>query len=98
MTTKTKALSLLARQPYTSKRLADKLYEKDCPQHEVDETIEWCIGEGYLNDSEWAGRKAAQKAAKGWETRKIAAYLRYYGISRQDITDALNALETDEYE
>ena len=98
MTTKTKALSLLARQPYTSKRLRDKLLEKGHPQQEVDEIIEWCAGEGYLNDRAWAERKAGQKFAKGWDKRKIAAYLRHYGIARDEITDALQALETDEYD
>jgi regulatory protein len=90
---KRKALSLLARQPYTSKRLADKLYEKDCPQHEVEEVIEWCIGHGYLNDKEWAARKAAQRAAKGWDRYKIAAYLRHYGIMRDDIDFAIGELD-----
>ncbi|MDR0325777.1 MAG: recombination regulator RecX [Oscillospiraceae bacterium] len=98
MTAKNKALALLARQPYTSRRLADKLRNGGFEQQEVEEAIEWCVGEGYLNDAEWAGRKAAQKAQKGWDRRKIAAYLRHYGISREDITDALEALETDEYE
>ena len=97
MTTKNKALALLARQPYTSKRLADKLYEKACPQHEVEEIIEWCTAQGYLNDAEWAERKAGQKFSKGWEHYKIASYLRHYGISREDITNALDGLEgTDE--
>jgi regulatory protein len=95
---KNKALGLLSRQPYTSKRLADKLIEKDYPQHEIEDVIEWCIQEGYLNDTEWAERKAAQKSAKGWDRIKISAYLRHYGISRDDITGALQALETDEYE
>jgi regulatory protein len=98
MTAKTKALSLLARQPYTSRRLADKLCEKDFPQQEIDEVIEWCVEEGYLNDSGWAARKAAQKSDKGWDFRKIAAYLRHYGISRDDITGALEALDVDNYE
>ena len=98
MTTKNKALSLLARQPYTSKRLADKLFEKGFPQQEIDEIIEWCIEEGYLNDAEWAARKAARKAQKGWDNYKIAAYLRHYGISRDDISDALRALKADDDE
>ena len=98
MTVKNKALSLLARQPYTSKRLADKLFEKEYPQQEIEEIIEWCIEAGYLNDAEWAARKAEQKAKKGWEKWKITAYLRHYGITRADSTDALNALEADEYE
>ena len=89
---------MLARQPYTAKRLAQKLLEKGYPQQETGEIIEWCIEEDYLNDAAWAARKAEQKAAKGWEKRKIAEYLRYYGISRGDITSALEALETDEYE
>ena len=71
--------------------------EKDYEHQEVEEIIEWCIEQGYLNDAEWAERKAAQKAAKGWERYKISAYLRHYGISREDITNALDALEdTDE--
>jgi regulatory protein len=101
MTTKNKALSLLARQAYTAKRLAQKLSEKDFPQHEIEEVIEWCIEAGYINDAEWAARKAAQKSAKGWDRYKISAYLRHYGISRDDITDALDAVkasETDDYE
>ena len=92
MTAKNKALALLARQPYTRKRLTEKLYEKEYEHHEVEEAIEWCIEEGYLNDTEWAARKAAQKAAKGWDSYKIAAYLRHYGISREDITSALDEL------
>ena len=83
---------MLARQAYTARRLAAKLLEKDYPQHEVEEVIEWCIGQGYLNDGEWAARKAGQKAAKGWDNYKIAAYLRHYGISREDIDFAIGEL------
>jgi regulatory protein len=93
MTAKNKALALLARQPYTSKRLADKILEKGYEHHEAEEAIEWCIGQGYLNDAEWAERKAARKAAKGWDKYKIAAYLRHYGISREDIAGALESLQ-----
>jgi SOS response regulatory protein OraA/RecX len=98
MTTKNKALGLLAKQPYTVKRLTQKLLEKGFPQDEIADVTEWCIGMGYLNDAEWAERKTLQKAAKGWDKRKIAAYLRHYGVGRCDITDALNGLETDGYE
>jgi SOS response regulatory protein OraA/RecX len=94
---KNKALALLAKQPYTSKRLADKLREYE--HHEVGEVIEWCIEQGYLNDAEWAERKAGQKASKGWDRYKITAYLRHYGISRGDIDAALDSPEdTDEEE
>jgi SOS response regulatory protein OraA/RecX len=96
---KDKALALLARQPYTSKRLADKLLQNAYGQHEVGDVIEWCIGSGYLNDAEWAARKAGQKASKGWDRYKISAYLRHYGISREDINSALEGLDgTDEDE
>jgi regulatory protein len=104
MTAKNKALSLLARQSYTSRRLADKLLEKGFEQQETDDAIEWCTGQGYLNDAGWAARKAEQKSAKGWSQYKIASYLRHYGIQREDISGALEALEegrmpdTDEYE
>ena len=84
---------MLAKQPYTSKRLADKLYEKAYEQQEVENVIEWCVGEGYLNDAEWAARKAGQKASRGWNRCKVAAYLRHYGISRGDIEAALDTLE-----
>jgi SOS response regulatory protein OraA/RecX len=98
MTTKNKALGLLSRQPYTVKRLADKLGDKNCPQHEIAEVIEWCIEQGYLNDGEWALRKAGQKSAKGWDRYKISAYLRHYGISREDTEFAIGELDhTDEY-
>ncbi|MDR0293523.1 MAG: recombination regulator RecX [Oscillospiraceae bacterium] len=95
---RTAALSLLARQPYTARRLALKLSEKGYPQQEIEGVIEWCVGQKYLDDAAWALRAAERKAAKGWDRRKIASYLRFYGISRDDITDALKALETDEYE
>jgi SOS response regulatory protein OraA/RecX len=90
MTAKNKALALLARQPYTSRRLADKL--KAYEHHEVGAVIEWCTAQGYLNDAEWAARKAEQKAKKGWDRCKIAAYLRHYGILREDITAALDSI------
>ncbi len=102
MTTKTvksAALSLLARQPYTAKRLSDKLYQKGYDQQEVEEVIEWCCRERYVDDAAWAARAAELKARKGWDRYKIAAYLRYYGIGRDDIDDALEALEdTEEYD
>jgi SOS response regulatory protein OraA/RecX len=88
---KRKALALLAKQAYTADRLAYKL--NGYPQQEVGEVIEWCITQGYLNDAEWAARKASQKAAKGWDKYKISAYLRHYGICREDISKALDALE-----
>ncbi|MDR1692028.1 MAG: recombination regulator RecX [Oscillospiraceae bacterium] len=94
------ALSLLGRQPYTTRRLWDKLAQKGYPDGEVEETIGWCVEEGYLNDGEWALRAAARKAGKGWDAYRIKAYLRYYGIGREDIDDALEALarmgDTDE--
>ena len=89
---------MLARQPYTAKRLADKLLEKGFPQQEAEGVIEWCIAEGYLNDAEWAAAKAAQKHRKGWDRWRISAYLRHYGISREDCSNALDALDANEYE
>ncbi|MDR1669907.1 MAG: recombination regulator RecX [Oscillospiraceae bacterium] len=90
---KAAALSLLSRQAYTSARLSGKLSQKGYTQQEIEETIEWCNGERYLDDGAWARRAASRKAEKGWERRKIAAYLRYYGIGRDDIDAALDALE-----
>ena len=94
---KAAALSLLARQPYTTRRITEKLLQKGYGQHETDDIIEWCTEEGYLNDTEWAVRAAELKARKGWDKYKISAYLRHYGIRREDVVNALDALEvTDE--
>ncbi len=91
-------MSLLARQPYTSKRLSEKLYQKGYEQHEVEEVIEWCCEERYIDDTAWAARAAELKARKGWDRYKIAAYLRYYGIGRDDTNQALDSLENTEEE
>lgn len=95
---KTAALSLLARQPYTTKKLKEKLMQKGYVQQEIEEIIEWCNEAGYLDDSAWATRAAERKSQKGWDRRRIYAYLRAYGVSRLDAEEALNALEISETE
>jgi len=92
---KSAALALLARQPYTARRLADKLSQKGYPESEIGAILEWCAETGYVNDAEWAVRAAERKAAKSWDRRKIYAYLRSYGITRADAEDALRTIKSD---
>ena len=98
MTIKKAALTLLSRQPYTVYRMGEKLKQKGFSAEETEECLEWCVRAGYLNDSAWAERAAELKAAKGWDNYKIAAYLYHYGISRENITNAIDALKADYYE
>ena len=86
------SLSLLARQPYTTRRLFEKLLQKGYCHDEIENIIEWCGEAGYLDDASWAVRASERKHAKGWDRRKVYAYLKSYGISREDAENALNML------
>ncbi len=90
------ALSLLGRQSYTAKRLADKLFQKGYGREDTEEALAWCVEHGYVDDAAWAARAAERKSQKGWGSHKIIAYLRYYGISRADISAALENLNAEE--
>ena len=76
-----------------------KLYSLGLFKKEVEELMSRLIEEGYLNEERFALQFASGKSRiKGWGRQKIRYELRQKGISEFCIRNALNSLDSAEYE
>jgi regulatory protein len=86
-------------QERTHTEVRQKLYAMGLFKKEVEELISRLIEEDYLNEERFAKQFASGKSRiKGWGRQKIRYELRQKGISEFCITNALNSLDSVEYE
>lgn len=87
---KDKALRLLAFRAHSEYELRDKLKRANAVEEDIDRIIEFCKEYKFLNDADFAKRKAADlKNLKKFGKNRIKSELRRVGISSDIIEDVL---------
>ena len=75
------ALRLLTIKSLTISELKKKLTLRGFSKEEIDQTINICLGYGYLNDEEEGQRRVERFKRKGYGPHLIAAKLRAQGLN-----------------
>jgi regulatory protein len=90
---KNSAYRYLTIRPRSRKEVADKLRDKEFPDHIVDAVLEHVARLGYLDDGKFAAQWAASRIrSRGFGRRRLEQELRIKGISNDIIKDTLNTL------
>ena len=93
---KNTAYRQLTIRPRSRKELADKLRDREFPDHIVDAVLEHVTRLGYLDDAQFSAQWAASRVrSRGFGRRRLEQELRIKGISRDIIKDTLNKLLED---
>lgn len=93
-----KAAEYCARQERSHQEVRDKLYQWGMRGEEIETVIVELIGSNFLNEQRFADAFTIGKLRqKRWGRRKIQAGLRAKRVSDACITNALAAIEEDEY-
>ncbi|MCD8390369.1 MAG: recombination regulator RecX [Firmicutes bacterium] len=96
--TKEKALRLLEFRAHSERELKDKLKRAGAQSEDIERALDFCREYGFVNDAEYARRKACDlKNLKKYGKRRIAQELYSKGIS-SEITDAVLAETEDDEE
>lgn len=90
------ALKLISFRDRTEKELRDRLEEKEYNEDEIEETIDFLKNYGYIDDSRYARRFAADSVKlKGHGPGRIKTELLRKGIDRETVEIVLEEMETD---
>ena len=97
--TREKALRLLEFRSHSEKELRVKLIRAGAPDEAIDETVDFLLEYGFLDDQKYAIAKAQDLAKlKKFGKRRIYSELVSKGIALEYIEEALSLLEDDEEE
>ncbi len=87
---KSELLNWLDRKDRTASECRRHLAKKDYPAEEIEQTVEWVIGRGFVNDQSYAARYLEGPASRrGYSAAQASAKLMRLGIDRQIIRQAL---------
>ena len=96
---KDKALRLLEFRSHSEKELRDKLKRYGAEQEDIDKVIEFCIEYNFINDEDFAKRKAADlKNLKKYGKNRIKSELYAIGINSYIIEDVISKMDFDDEE
>jgi regulatory protein len=97
---KSEALKFLSYRARSTKEVVEKLKTKGITTSEIDETLEWLTGAGYLNDVAFARERASARVrTKHWGSIKIASELRSIGVAPEVVEEVLGEIDgADELE
>ena len=91
---KDKALRLLEFRSHSERELTDKLLREGADRNDIEEILEFCRNYGFVDDKSYAVRKARDlKNLKKYGRRRIEQELYAKGISREDISLAIEELD-----
>lgn len=94
---KDKALRLLEFRSHSEKELRDKLKHAGALEEDIDEILVFCREYGFVNDKDFAVRKARDlKNLKRYGIRRIKSELYAKGIDAEYIEEAVAELDEDE--
>ena len=94
---KDKALRLLAFRAHSEYELRDKLKRANAVEEDIDKIIEFCKEYKFLNDVDFAKRKAADlKNLKKFGKNRIKSELRRVGIASEIIEDILMDMDFED--
>ena len=77
-----RALRMLGHRPMSRKEVTDRLCEKGTAEETAEETAEWLISIGAVNDEEYALQIVRHYSAKGYGTGRIRDELYRRGVPR----------------
>ncbi|HFK3785231.1 TPA: recombination regulator RecX [Klebsiella oxytoca] len=100
-----RAIRILAMRDHSEQELRHKLaapvMSKNGPEalnvtpEEVDNVVEWCIENRYLDDDRFVGQFIASRSRKGYGPARVRQELKQKGISRETIESAMRDCEID---
>jgi regulatory protein len=88
-----RALRLLGLRDRSRRELVTRLRQAGFEAGVVEQTMEWLVDLGYLDDRRFAAAYVAEKQRGGWGPRKIRAELAAKGVERSTVDEAVAALE-----
>jgi regulatory protein len=91
------SLRLLAGRDMSRAEFIKKLTAKEFLASEMEAAADWCVAEGWLNESRYAesaGRRLGQK----YGASRIAQTLRQKGVSEEALSNAMPALKESDFE
>ncbi|MDR1806206.1 MAG: recombination regulator RecX [Clostridium sp.] len=92
-----KALDLLARRAHSRAELEHKLRERGYAEDELQDTLERLCAAHLIDDAAYAEHMAERLArTKGFAPRRIALELRRRGVGDEELSAALEPLETQD--
>lgn len=89
-----KAMKLLARRDHSVNELALKL-SPFYSEHEIEEVIERCLQENWLNDARFATSYICSRSSSGYGPRRIAIELQQKGVASGIINQSLKEADID---
>lgn len=93
---RSRALRMLGNRPMSRKEVTDRLTQKGTDEETAEETADWLLSIGALNDEEYAGQIVRHYAAKGYGAGRIRDELYRRGVPRELWDDALSELPDSE--
>ena len=95
-----RAVELLGRRAMSRQELVDKLVSKGEEREAAEETADWLVEVGLLNDADYAGMVVRHYGAKGYGRLRIEQELRRRGIEKDlwdgaftEMPEAFDALD-----
>lgn len=85
---------LLGRREYSEHELRERLAQRECEPHEIDEVIKWAQSNGYQSDSRYASMKARSEANRRGD-RWIQYTLSSKGIAKEEIEEQIANLPSE---
>lgn len=96
-TTVTMATRLINHRPRSEQELRERLLDKDCEPEAVEQIIDRCLGNGMLNDREFAELWVQQRSThQKKSTRVLRRELQTKGVSENIIDDALQLVAEED--
>ena len=90
-----RALGLLVRREHSRKELGRKLLSKGVEREDLDLALETLRRQDFQNDARFAAALARSRSSSGYGPARIRAELAQHGLSRDEVSAALDACETD---
>lgn len=89
------AIDLLSRRDHSTQELAQKLQTKGALYDDIQQVLIWCQAENYQSDERYAALLVRSKINKGYGPLYIAQAAREQGISKELLTQTIEALEVN---
>jgi len=93
---KKRALRILGKRNFSEREMQKRLVSKGETQEIADETVQWLVQLGYIDDSDYATRIVSHYSAKGYGISRIKDELYKRGIPRDMWDDKLYALDDED--
>jgi len=96
--TKKRALRILGKRSFSEKEMFKRLIEKGESSDNAEETVQWLVELGYINDSDYATLIVRHYSGKGYGVTRIKDELYKRGIARDLWDEKLDDIDESEME